>query len=37
MYYPNGPQGPEYGVIKLEPTLVRGWCRNQSFEFNVTT
>ena len=35
MYYPNGPHGPEYGIIKLEPTLVRGWCRNQPFEFKL--
>lgn len=33
IYYPNGPQGPEYGVIKLVPRLVKGWCRNQAFEF----
>ena len=32
MYYPNGPEGPEYGVIKLKPTIVKGWCRNQPFE-----
>lgn len=32
MYYPNGPQGPEYGVVRLAPTTVKGWCRNQPFE-----
>jgi pyridoxamine 5'-phosphate oxidase len=31
MYYPNGPQGPEYGVIKLAPRIAKGWCRNQPF------
>lgn len=35
MYYPNGPEGPEYGILKLEPTIVRGWCRNHPFEFKV--
>ena len=35
MYYPNGPHGPEYGVLKLEPTLVRGWNQNRSFEFKL--
>jgi general stress protein 26 len=33
MYYPNGPKGLEYGVIKLMPRMVKGWCRNQAFEF----
>jgi general stress protein 26 len=35
MYYPNGPQGPEYGVIKLAPRIAKGWCRNQPFEIEV--
>jgi general stress protein 26 len=33
MYYPNGPEGPEYGVLRLAPTLVKGWCMGQPFEF----
>jgi general stress protein 26 len=36
MYYPNGPQGSEYGVIRLEPRVVKGWCRNQTFELQIT-
>jgi general stress protein 26 len=35
MYYPNGPEGPEYGVIRLAPRVVKGWCRNQPFEIQV--
>lgn len=35
MYYPNGPEGPEYGVIKLEPTVVKGRCKNHPFEIKV--
>ena len=31
MYYPNGPQGPEYGIIKLAPKIVKGRCRDRSF------
>ncbi len=31
MYFPNGPRGPEYGVIKLAPAVVKGRCRNRSF------
>ena len=25
MYYPSGPDGPEYGVLKLVPRTVKGW------------
>jgi general stress protein 26 len=34
MYYPNGPQGPEYGIIKLTPTLIKGWSCTGEFELN---
>jgi general stress protein 26 len=34
MYYPNGPEGPEYGVIKLSPTIVKGWNCTGKFELN---
>jgi general stress protein 26 len=37
MYYPNGPQGLEYGVIRLKPRVVKGWCRNQTFEIQVAS
>ncbi len=32
MYYPEGPEGPGYGILRLAPAVVRGWCRNQPFE-----
>jgi general stress protein 26 len=35
MYYPNGPEGPEYGIIKLAPSIVKGWCQNGPFELKV--
>lgn len=36
MYFPNGPRGPEYGVIKLAPAIVKGRCRNRSFAIQVS-
>jgi general stress protein 26 len=33
MYYPNGPEGLEYGVLRLAPTVVRGWLQGRPFEF----
>jgi len=35
MYYPDGPEGPEYGIIRLAPRMVKGWCRNQPFEIQI--
>lgn len=35
MYYPSGPEGPEYGVMRLAPTVVKGWFRNEPFELNL--
>jgi general stress protein 26 len=35
MYYPNGPEGPEYGVVKLAPSVVKGWCQNGPFEIKL--
>ncbi len=34
MYYPNGPEGPEYGVLRLVPTMVKGWFMGRPFEIN---
>jgi len=31
MYYPNGSEGPEYGVIKLVPKVIKGWCQTGPF------
>jgi general stress protein 26 len=33
MYYPNGPEGPEYGVLRLAPAVVKGWLQGRPFEF----
>lgn len=35
MYYPNGPEGPEYGVLRLAPTTVKGWRCGQPFHIQV--
>jgi general stress protein 26 len=34
MYYPSGPEGPEYGVIKLVPSMVKGWQKGP-FEIKI--
>jgi general stress protein 26 len=31
MYYPNGPDGPEYAIIKLVPKVAKGWCQTGPF------
>ncbi len=33
LYYPNGPEGPEYGVLRLAPAVVKGWLKGRPFEF----
>jgi general stress protein 26 len=35
MYYPSGPDGPEYGILKLVPTIVKGWHKNGPFEIKI--
>jgi general stress protein 26/ketosteroid isomerase-like protein len=35
MYYPNGPEGPEYGVIKLVPSIAKGRGKNGPFEIKL--
>jgi general stress protein 26 len=35
LYYPNGPEGPEDGVLRLAPPRVRGWCQGRGFEFTL--
>jgi general stress protein 26 len=35
MYYPNGPEGPEYGVLRLAPTVTKGWFQGRPFEFQL--
>lgn len=34
MYYPKGPDDSTYGIIKLVPSIVKGWC-NGPFEIKV--
>jgi general stress protein 26 len=35
MYYPNGPEGPEYGAVKLVPSIATGWGKNGPFEIKL--
>jgi general stress protein 26 len=35
MYYPNGPQGLEYAIIKLVPKVAKGWCPTGPFELTL--
>lgn len=35
MYYPGGPEGPEYGIIKLIPAIAKGWSCTGKFEFKL--
>jgi general stress protein 26 len=35
MYYPNGPEGPEYGVMKLVPSIVKGWNKGRPLEVKI--
>ena len=35
MYYPNGPEGPEYGVIRLVPKVAKGWNQNGPFKLKL--
>lgn len=32
MYYPDGPDGDEYGVLSLTPQVIRGWSAGGGFE-----
>ena len=34
-YYPTGPTDPDYTVLKLAPTLARGWHGGAKFEFEI--
>jgi general stress protein 26 len=35
MYYPGGLEGPEYGVIKLVPSIVKGWNKGRPLEVKI--
>lgn len=34
-YYPNGPDDPDYSVLRLFPKNVRGWLGWGTFEFTI--
>jgi general stress protein 26/ketosteroid isomerase-like protein len=35
IYYPSGPEGPEYGILRFRPHLARGFGRGGPFEFRL--
>ena len=35
MYYPDGVDGAEYGILRLRPTVARGWYQMNKFEINL--
>ncbi len=35
MYYPSGPEGPDYGVIKLAPKAAKGWNQSEPYELKI--
>jgi general stress protein 26 len=35
MYFPGGPEGPEFAVIKLVPNIVKGWCKGRPLEVKI--
>jgi general stress protein 26/ketosteroid isomerase-like protein len=35
VYYPSGKDGPEYGIIKLTPAIVKGWSGSGKFELDL--
>ena len=35
-YYPAGPTDPDYTVLRLKPTLARGWYKSAKFEFRLS-
>jgi general stress protein 26 len=35
VYYPSGPDGPEYVVLRLAPIVAKGWCQGRAFDFKL--
>ena len=35
MYWPDGPDGPEYTVLRLLPVYAKGWYKEGPFEFKL--
>ena len=36
-YYPGGLNGPEYGVLSISPTCIKGWWENETFSVELNT
>jgi general stress protein 26 len=35
VFWPKGPEGPEFAVLKLRPVFAKGWYKNEgAFEFH---
>ena len=34
IYYPSGPDDPDYTVLRLLPFKAKGWYKDQAFEFS---
>jgi general stress protein 26 len=34
-FYPKGPDDPDHTVLRLLPTVVRGWKRGTKFEYRL--
>jgi general stress protein 26 len=35
IYYPSGPDDPDYTVLRLLPIKAKGWYKDQAFEFSL--
>ena len=35
IYYPTGPDDPDYTVLRLFPLKAKGWYKEQAFEFSL--
>ena len=35
LYYPSGPEGPEYGILRLKPVIAKGWYQAGPFELKL--
>ena len=35
IYYPSGPDDPDYTVLRLLPSKAKGWYKDQAFEFSL--
>ncbi len=35
IYWPDGPDGPQYTVLRLLPDFAKGWYKEGPFEFSL--